>query len=70
MAFMSWEKNFFRKKNKFYLIPPFSSFCLFVTWFINEWSHNTSLVFKEGATEHVLGAKIWLSGFETVFWQN
>ena len=38
--------------------------------FSNEKSHNTLLVFGEGAMKHILRAKVWLYGSEIVFWQN
>ena len=65
---MSLEVIFFRKKNKFYLMLPFFVFLLPV--FIIERSHNTLSVFAEGAMEQILRAKVWLYGFESIFWKN
>ena len=36
---------------------------------INEKPDTTLSVFEEGAIEHILRAKIWLYGFDSVFWQ-
>ena len=67
MAFTSLKILFFSKKNKYYLILPF--FVCLLRSFINERSLNIKSVFRKGANEHILRAKIWLYGFESVFWQ-
>ena len=68
MAFMSLEINFFRKK-KYYIILHFFLFCQMLLIFNNERPHNTLSVFDEGAIKHILGAKVWLYGFQSIFWQ-
>ena len=71
MAFMSLEIFFFRKKNKYYLILPSVFFFVYLLpGFTDKMSHNTLLMFEEGAIEYILRAKVWLYGFESVFWQN
>ena len=35
----------------------------------NEMPHTTLSLFEEGAIEYILRAKIWLDGFDSVFWQ-
>ena len=67
MAFMCLKTIFFEK---YYLILPFLFFFVYLLpTFINERSYNTILVFGEGAIEHILVAKVWLLGFESVFGQ-
>ena len=61
---MSLEFFLFRKKQVL-INFAFFLFCLLVTW-----SHNRLSVFEEGAIKHISRAKIWLYGFQSVFWQN
>ena len=67
---MSWEIILFREKDKYYLVLIFFFFVYLLPDFINERSHNTLSVFEEGAIKHILRAKVWHYGFESVFWQN
>ena len=71
---MSLEITLFRKKNIINkVLLNFAFFFLFVylfPGFNDEKSHNTLLVFKEEAIEHILRAKVWLYGFVSVFWQK
>ena len=70
MAFLNLKLFFFRQKNK--ALPNFASFFVFVYLLlslINDKSHTTICVFDEGAIKRILRAKIWLYGFESVFWQ-
>ena len=68
---MSWELIFFSKKKLVLINLAFFSFFVYLlSGFINERSHNTLLVFREGAMELILMAKVRLYGFESVFWQN
>ena len=57
-CFYVFGNKFFSKKKQ--VLDNFAFFCLIVAVFINEWPHNTFLVFDEGAIEHILGAKVWL----------
>ena len=70
MAFMSLEINFFQKKKQVLYNFAFFSFlsnCCF--FFTNKLPHNTLLVFDEGALEHILRAKVWPYGFQSIFCQ-
>ena len=64
-AFMFLEIIFF--EIKYYLV--LRSFVYLLPSFVNEMAHNTLPVFDEGAIEHILRAKVWLYGFESVFRQ-
>ena len=64
---MSLEINFLRKKKQVFY--NFAFFVLLLHNFIKEWPHSTLLVFNEGAIKHILGAKVWLYGFQSIFWQ-
>ena len=68
MAFMSLEINFFEQKQVLHNFAYFS-FLSNLLFFINERPHNTLSVFDEGAIEHILEAKVWLYGFQSIFWQ-
>ena len=68
MSFMTLDIILFRKKIKIN-----THFCLFFVYLLpsvtNKWPLNTLLVFEEGAIEYNLRDKIWLDGFDSVFWQ-
>ena len=69
MAFMTFQEVIlFRKKTTLNFALFF--FVYLFPGFINKRSHNTVVVFEEGAIEHILRAKVWLHRFERVFWQN
>ena len=70
MAFMSLEVIFFRKKKQVLFIFASLFFVYLLPGFINEKSNNTLSVFRDGEIEHILRAKVWLFGLESVFWQN
>ena len=67
---MTLDVILFRKKIKriTYFCPVLFSVYLLPSLTI-EWLHTTLLVFEEGAIEYFLRAKIWLDGFDSVFWQ-
>ena len=67
---MSLEIIFFEKKTNITLICFFFYFVYLLPGFINERSNNTLSVFEESAIEHILSAKVWLYGFESVLWQK
>ena len=67
MAFMTLEVILFRKKIKSYLLLPFFVYLLPIL--INERPYTTLSVSEECAIKHILRAKIWLYGFDSVFWQ-
>ena len=70
MSFMTLDIILFRKKNQnYYILLPFSFFVYLLPSLTNKWLHNTLSVFEEGAIEYNLRAKIWLDGFDSVFWQ-
>ena len=63
------KKNIFEKKHVLHNFAFFSFFFYLLLIFINKRPHNTFLVFDEGAIEHILGAKVWLYGFQSILWQ-
>ena len=71
---MTLDVILFRKKkskvlNTFKFFCPFLFFGYLLPRLTDEWPHNTLSVFEEGAIEYILRAKIWLDGFDSVFWQ-
>ena len=70
MSFMTFDIILFRKKSKLLHTFALSSFFVYLLpSLIINWPHNTLSVFEEGAIEYILRAKIWVDGFESVFWQ-
>ena len=70
MARMTSELVLFRKKIKrITYFWPFFYFVYLLPRLINEKPPTTLSVSGEGAIEHFFGAKIWLYGFDSVFWQ-
>ena len=61
-GFHVFGNKFFSKENKYNIILHFFSFlancCLF-----------SLSMFEEGAIEYILGTKVWLYGFQSIFWQ-
>ena len=66
-GFHVFGNKFFAKKTSI------TFFCIFFVYllliFIDERPHNTSLVYDEGAIEHILGTKVWRYGFQRIFWE-
>ena len=70
MAFMTLEVILFPKKSKhFFTFALFSFFVYLLPRLNNERPHTTLLVLEKAAMKHVFRAKIWLYGFDSVFWQ-
>ena len=70
MSFMTLDIVLFRKKIKIITyFCPFLFFVYLLPSLTNKWPHTTLSVFEEGAIEYILMAKIWVDGFESVFWQ-
>ena len=63
---MSLEISFFRKKTSIIILHFLFFFVYLLLIFINEFAHNTLWVFYESAIEHILGAKVWLYGFQII----
>ena len=69
-GFHVFGNKFCSKKNKYYIIlHVFFFFVELLLIFIYEQPHNTLSVFNEGEFEHILGAKVCLYGFQSIFWQ-
>ena len=70
MFFMTLDIILFRKKIKIITyICPFLFFVSLLPSLTNKWANATLSVFEESANEYILGAEIWLDGFDSVFWQ-
>ena len=67
MSFMTLDVILFRKK----VLHTFALlfFVHLLPSLTSEWRHTTLSVFEEGGIEYILRAKIWLDGFDSVFWQ-
>ena len=67
---MALDINFFRKKIKIITyFCPFVFFVYLLPSLTNKWLQTTLSVLEDGAIEYILRAKIWLDGFDSVFWQ-
>ena len=63
-------KSCFERKSKvLHTFAPFLFFVYLLPSLTNQWPHSTLSLFGEGAVEYIMRAKIWLDGFESVFWQ-
>ena len=70
MSFMTLDIILFRKKIKtISYFCPFLFFVYVLPSLANKLQQTTLSVFAEGAIENNLRAKIWLDGFDSVFWQ-
>ena len=66
---MTLDVFLFRKKSKFLHTFALRFFVYLLPSLTKEWPHSTISLFGEGAIEYFLRAKIWLDGFDSVFWQ-
>ena len=66
---MTLDITLFRKKSKVLHSFDLSLFVYLLPSLTNKWPHTILWVFEEGAIEYILRAKIWLDGFDSVFWQ-
>ena len=70
MFFMTLDIILLRKKKKLlHTFAPFLIFVYLLPSLTNKWPNTTLSLFEEGANEYFLRVKIWLDGFERVFWQ-
>ena len=70
-AFMTLKLDLFPKKSQksFLILPFFFFFVHLLPSLINEESYNTSSELEEGTIEHILRAKTWLYGYDSVLLQ-
>ena len=70
MPFMTLNVILFRKKKiKVLHTLALQIFVYLLPSLTNEWPRTTLKLFEEGAIKYILSAKIWLDGFDSVFWQ-
>ena len=60
---------FRKKKSKLLHTFALRFFVYLLLSLTNEWPHTTLSLFEEDALEYILRAKIWLDGFDNVFWR-
>ena len=63
-GFYVFGNKFFSKKKQ--VLHNFAFFVFLLLIFINERPNNTLSLFDEGAIEHILGAKVWPYGFQSI----
>ena len=65
---MALDIIFFRKK-KSKLLHTFALLSFFSTCYLISLINGSIVHYRYGAIEYILRAKIWLDGFDRVFWQ-
>ena len=66
---MTLDIILFRKKSIITYFCPFLFFVYLLPSLTNKWLNTTLSVLEDEAIEYILRAKVWLDGFDSVFWQ-